>query len=82
MQELRVRRSWMSWGPGSFVRYELFWNGEVMLVKRICTRLEGPIRRETDQVVAVSAIAVTKDDEAIGLGAAWRREAWAVEANS
>ena len=49
-QELRVTRAWQAWLPGSLVFYEMLWNGEVMLVKRIATRLEGPIRRETDQV--------------------------------
>lgn len=39
MQELRVKRGWEQWAPGSFVRYELFWNGEVMLVRRILVHL-------------------------------------------
>lgn len=39
MQELRVTRDWDQWRPGSLVRYELFWNGEVMLVSRILIHL-------------------------------------------
>ena len=39
MQELRVTRNWDQWRPGSLVRYELFWNGEVMLVSRILIHL-------------------------------------------
>jgi hypothetical protein len=40
MQEIRVTREWERWNPGSLVRYELEWNGEVMLPRRILVRNE------------------------------------------
>lgn len=49
-QELRVTRVWRAWLPGSLVFYEMLWNGEVMLVKRISLTLAGQVSRETDQV--------------------------------
>jgi hypothetical protein len=41
MQELRFKRTWRTWDPGSFVRYDMRWNGEVMLIQRIFVRHEG-----------------------------------------
>lgn len=35
MQELRVTREWGNYTPGSMIRYDLDWNGEVMLPSRI-----------------------------------------------
>jgi len=40
MQEIRVTREWERWNPGALVRYELEWNGEVMLPRRILVRNE------------------------------------------
>ena len=50
-RELRVARVWGDWGPGSIVLFEMFWNGDVMLVKRITTRngFAGR-RRDTEQI--------------------------------
>ncbi len=48
MQEVRMTRAWENWYPGSYVRYEMFWNGEVMLVKRIQSRVDG-VHQENDQ---------------------------------
>jgi hypothetical protein len=35
MQELRVTREWGNYTPGSMIRYDLDWNGEVMLPSKI-----------------------------------------------
>lgn len=49
-RELRVTRVWGDWGPGSSVLFEMFWNGDVMLVKRIATRIGfGARLRDTEQ---------------------------------
>jgi hypothetical protein len=49
MQELRFTREWENWGPGSLVRYEMVWNGEVMLPHRIVSRVESRLS-ENEQV--------------------------------
>ena len=48
-QELRVTRSG-GWAEGSQIVYEMFWNGEVMLVGKIHLRIVGPGGRNTEQV--------------------------------
>ncbi|BDC53096.1 hypothetical protein F183_A54110 [Bryobacterales bacterium F-183] len=47
MQELRVTRDWGSYSPGSMVRYDMDWNGTVMLPTRIMVQLA---RSRTEQV--------------------------------
>jgi hypothetical protein len=49
MQELRFKRQWLNWDIGSYVRYDMFWNGEVMLIKRIFVRLDG-LMQENEQI--------------------------------
>lgn len=47
MQELRVTREWGNYTPGSMIRYDLDWNGEVMVPSKISIAMG---RRYIEQV--------------------------------